>query len=101
RNAASAGPRHAHHDGETPMRLKGPAVATGIVLCLASLVRSQDAVDLGLLDRIKSESFARSQVMDHLHYLTDVHGPRLTGSPPFQKDPKWTKGRPGEAARGH
>jgi hypothetical protein len=75
------------------MRLKAAAVAIGFVLALAPIVRSQDGVDLGVVDRIKSEAFARSQVMDHLHQLTDVHGPRLTGSTGFEEAATWTTGR--------
>jgi hypothetical protein len=75
------------------MRLKAAAVASGFVLVLASIVQSQEAVDLAVVDRIKSEAFGRSQVMDHLHYLTDVHGPRLTGSAGFEDAAKWTTGR--------
>ncbi len=36
-------------------------------------------VDLRTVHRIKQEAFKNSQVMDHLFYLVDVHGPRLTG----------------------
>lgn len=31
--------------------------------------------------------------MDHLFYLTDVHGPRLTNSPGFRKAGEWAVGR--------
>ena len=75
------------------MRLKTSVVSVAVVLCLAAIVRSQEAVDLGVVDRIKSEAFARSQVMEHLRYLTDVHGPRLTGSTQFEEAVKWTTGR--------
>src|ERR1700680_1845343 len=56
------------------------------VLCLAAvgvplLVLAEENVDLTVINRIKSEAFENSKVMDHLFYLTDVHGPRLTGSP--------------------
>ena len=56
-------------------------------------VLSQEAVDLGVIDRIKDEAFARSEVMDHLRNLTDVHGPRLTGSPQFEEAAKWASER--------
>ena len=75
------------------MHLRTAAVAVVFVLSLAPIVQSQDAVDLAVVDRIKSEAFARSQVMDHLHQLTDVHGPRLTGSAQFEEAAKWTTGR--------
>ena len=75
------------------MRLKPVVVATALLLCLSALLRSQDGVDLGVVDRIKSEAIARSRVMDHLRYLTDVHGPRLTGSTQFEDAAKWTTER--------
>ena len=28
--------------------------------------------------------------MDHLFYLTDINGPRLSGSPQYQKAAEWT-----------
>jgi hypothetical protein len=37
-------------------------------------------VDLEAIARIKEEALQRSQVMDMISYLTDVYGPRLTGS---------------------
>jgi carboxypeptidase Q len=42
---------------------------------------AQDRIDLGTVDRIKTEAFGRSKVMDHLYSLTEANGPRLTGSP--------------------
>jgi hypothetical protein len=56
-------------------------------------VAAQDPVDLGVVDRIKAESFDRSKVMDHLYYLTEVHGPRLTGSPQFERAANWAMER--------
>ena len=40
---------------------------------------AQDRVDLTTVDRIKTEAFRRSKVMDHLYHLTEGNGPRLTG----------------------
>ena len=40
-----------------------------------------DKLDLATIGRIRDEGFNRSQVMDHIFWLADVHGPRLTGSP--------------------
>ena len=49
----------------------------------------QEQVDLRTVDRMKTESFERSQVMDHLYYLSEVHGPRLTGSPQYERAAHW------------
>jgi hypothetical protein len=43
--------------------------------------------------RIKQEAFAQSQVMDNMFRLTDVNGPRLTGSPEFRAAADWAVGR--------
>jgi hypothetical protein len=41
--------------------------------------------------RIRDEGLKRSQVMETLSYLTDVIGPRLTGSPNMKRANEWTK----------
>jgi hypothetical protein len=46
-----------------------------------------------LIDRIKEEGLKRSQVMATLSYLTDVIGPRLTGSPNVKRANEWTRDR--------
>ena len=50
------------------------------------------AQDLSVVNRIKAEAFDRSKVMETLRQLTDVHGPRLTGSPGFEDAAKWAMG---------
>jgi carboxypeptidase Q len=41
--------------------------------------------------RIRDEGLKRSQVMETLSYLTDVIGPRLTGSPNMKRANDWTR----------
>ncbi len=43
------------------------------------------------IERIKEEGLKRSQVMATLSYLTDVIGPRLTGSPNMKRANEWTR----------
>jgi carboxypeptidase Q len=38
---------------------------------------------------IRKEGMERSQVLRTLHYLTDIHGPRLTGSPNLKAAGEW------------
>ena len=69
-----------------------PVVAA--VLCGPLLVTSgtrlgAEDVDLATVHRIKAAAFQGSKVMDHLFWLTDVNGPRLTGSPGFQAAADW------------
>jgi carboxypeptidase Q len=51
------------------------------LLILALPAFCQDRADLGMVDRIKAEAFDHSKVMETLRNLSDVRGPRLTGSP--------------------
>lgn len=64
-------------------------------LALATLLGSplslvaQESVDVATIERIKTEAMERSQVMDIMSWLTDVHGPRLTGSPITMAAGEW------------
>ena len=62
------------------------------VLPLArSTCRPSEKVDLDAVYRIKDEGLQRSKVMEITSYLTDVYGPRLTGSPNFKEAADWTQ----------
>ncbi|MEQ1573874.1 MAG: M20/M25/M40 family metallo-hydrolase [Vicinamibacterales bacterium] len=52
-----------------------------------------DRVDLDAIYRIKDEGLQRSQVMDTVWYLTEVHGPRLTNSPNIRAAAAWATDR--------
>jgi hypothetical protein len=46
-------------------------------------------VDNEMNARIRKEAKDNSQIMRTMHYLTDVHGPRLTGSPNHNAAAEW------------
>lgn len=48
-----------------------------------------EALDYATIGRIKDEGLNRSQVMDHISWLSDVYGPRLTGSPNILRASDW------------
>ena len=52
-----------------------------IVQGISVSAQQPEQMDLGVVDRIKNEELHNSQVMQTVGYLTDVIGPRLTGSP--------------------
>lgn len=52
-----------------------------------------ESVDLDALYRIKDEGLQRSEVMDTLWNLTDLHGPRLTNSPAIRAAAGWATTR--------
>ena len=63
-----------------------------VVLLLASgtTVSAQEPVDRAAIARIKDEGLNRSQVGELFNHLTNVIGPRLTGSPAFKQAADWS-----------
>lgn len=57
------------------------------------LANSAENVDLDTITRIRDEGFNRSQIMDTVTHLTDVIGPRLSGSPALREANEWTRQR--------
>jgi len=54
---------------------------------------SAERVDETVVAAIKLEGFQNSQVMDTLSWLSDVHGPRLTGSDNLRRAGEWARDR--------
>lgn len=63
--------------------------ATG--LPLAAQWGSTETIDLDAVYRIKEEGLERSKVMEIASYLSDVYGPRLTGSPELKEAADWAQ----------
>jgi carboxypeptidase Q len=61
------------------------------VLPLAAQWPLTEKLDFDAIYRIKDEGFQRSKVMEIESYLTDVYGPRLTGSPEIKEAADWTE----------
>src|ERR1700677_4472966 len=64
-------------------------VLTVVFALSAACAYSEEPVDLSVIHRIKAEALENSKVMDHIFYLTDVNGPRLTNSPGFKSAGDW------------
>jgi carboxypeptidase Q len=60
-----------------------------LFLLTAAAMLAEETVDLAAINRIKTEAFDHSKVMDHAFYMTDVYGPRLTGSPGLKAAAEW------------
>ena len=63
------------------------------VLPLAAQWPASEKVDLDAVYRLKEEGLQRSKVMEIASYLTDVSGPRLTGSPNIKEAADWRRRR--------
>lgn len=61
-----------------------------LILLIPTLLISQENVDLDMVAKIRHEGFKHSQVMELVGYLSDVIGPRPTGSPAIREAYEWT-----------
>src|SRR6476646_9318892 len=50
----------------------------------------EEHINTDLNARIREEGMQRSELMRTLHFLTDVYGPRLTGSPSLKAAGEWS-----------
>src|SRR5215467_2347053 len=66
-------------------------LAASAGLPLAAQWPAAEKIDLDAVYRIKEEGLDRSQVMETASYLTDVYGPRLTGSPDTKEAADWAQ----------
>lgn len=69
------------------------ACFVGAISATAYGQEATESLDTEVVNKIKQEGLENSQVMDTISYLTDVHGPRLTGSPYAKVAANWTVGR--------
>ena len=61
-----------------------------LALGASSSSGAQERVDTAMLARIREEGMQRSQVGQAFDHLTEVIGPRLTGSPAFKQAVDWS-----------
>lgn len=77
----------------TPIRrlsLTALSLAASAALLAAA---GPEPIDHAINARIRAEARDRSQIMQTLHVLTDVYGPRLTGSPNHKAAAEWAVAR--------
>src|SRR5690349_16284285 len=71
--------------------MKNRSLAVAVLLSGAvTLSIAKERIDPDVNARIRDEGMTRSQVMRTLHFLTDVYGPRLTGSPSLKAAGEWS-----------
>src|SRR5512144_2019713 len=69
------------------------ALGLGAVLIVGATaaLTADEKLDWAAIGRIRDEGFRHSQVMETAAQLTDVHGPRLTGSPQYKGAADWAR----------
>src|SRR5579871_34887 len=74
-------------------RLLGPVLIVSLVAMLTAQPPQSssgtETIDVALNAKIRNEEMERSKIMWIEHFLTDVYGPRPTGSPNHQAAAKW------------
>ena len=75
--------------------------STTFVFCLvvfavttaAGHAQAPAGLDRATIGRIHAEATEKSQAMDHVWWLAEVHGPRATGTPAFEAASQWAMKR--------
>src|SRR5215471_1769109 len=65
------------------------ALLLSVVLVGQIPLSAQSAADPDINKKIRQEETDHSQIMHTMHFLTDVYGPRLTGSPNHKAAANW------------
>src|SRR6187401_2085878 len=60
-----------------------------ILVLVASTPFAQEKIDKDIQWKIRREAMDNSHIMHTMHFLTDVYGPRLTGSPNLKAAQDW------------
>ena len=72
-------------------RSLGIAVIVLLALQLSPAQVVQEKIDSAAIAKIRDEGLNRSHVMEYLSYITDVYGPRLSGSPGYMAAAAWAR----------
>ena len=59
------------------------------LVVVVSMSAAQTEIDPNIDVKIRQEGMERSQILKTMHFLTDVYGARLTGSPNHENAAKW------------
>jgi len=71
------------------MRRLFPACVVAFVTAVSALAIAEERPDEAVFWKIRQEGTTNSQILKTLHMLTDVYGPRLTGSPNLRAASEW------------
>jgi carboxypeptidase Q len=73
------------------MRMRHVLTLTGFLLAAASVSGQAPSagLDRATITRIRAEAIDKSQAVDHLWWLSEVYGPRATGTPAFEAASQW------------
>jgi carboxypeptidase Q len=79
---------HLFVGGHMFKRTHAAFLVLGLIGAVAALP-AQVQIDPDIQAKIRQEGMQRSQILKTTHFLTDIYGPRLTGSPNHENAAKW------------
>jgi carboxypeptidase Q len=71
------------------MKYRALVIAVGFSAALTLPFAAAERIDANINAKIRQEGMNNSQIMRTLHYLADVYGPRVTGSPNHKAAAEW------------
>jgi hypothetical protein len=71
------------------MKHRTLALAVGLTVLAAPPFAAEERIDAEVNAKIRQEGMNNSKIMRTLHFLTDVYGPRVTGSPSLKAAGEW------------
>jgi hypothetical protein len=81
---------HCYHQAkETQVTSKIIRLFAFTVCAALAVAQAQSAADSDINKKIRVEENDHSQIMHTMHFLTDIYGPRLTGSPNHKAAAEW------------
>ena len=76
------------------LRTRSRVIPLAVAIVLpGGVVPSAQSPDRETVAAIRAEGFERSQVMDLVGWLSDVYGPRITGTPAIEEAREWAADR--------
>src|SRR5579862_6348889 len=83
---------HAQHSSSYNRRVLDTILYVVLVIVVASdFASSQEKANFDAVSRIRDAALNHSQIMDMVGYLSDVTGPRLTGSPNLKRAEEYAR----------
>ncbi|MBP7776298.1 MAG: M20/M25/M40 family metallo-hydrolase [Acidobacteria bacterium] len=71
------------------LRTSASALAGTVLVALSLSAQSPSPLDPAVVARVREEATTRSKVHDHVWWLSEVYGPRVTGTPAFAQASDW------------
>lgn len=94
---AAPGASGASHGRKGILARMRRALVSALLLSIAATLGAQAPADLDTITRLRQQALTRSQAVDTHWWLSEVYGPRATGTPSYQAAADWVMKRLAES----